>query len=67
MGEIMRLVREACTANNSEPIAMNDLLKKLQKKQQSMGVEKDELQEVLKYYKKLQVIHVNTDEEVFFV
>jgi len=29
MAEIMRMVREACQANQMEPIALNDLIKKL--------------------------------------
>mmetsp|Transcript_40568 Transcript_40568/g.53215 ORF Transcript_40568/g.53215 Transcript_40568/m.53215 type:complete len:85 (+) Transcript_40568:2024-2278(+) len=33
MGEIMRVVKDVCTANSHEPIALNDLLKRLQKKQ----------------------------------
>jgi len=30
-------------------------------------VEKDELMSVLDYYKKLSVLHVNDEEEVFFI
>ena len=66
MGEIMQMVREICTAN-AETIAMNDLLKRLQKKQTALGIEKEELKDVLNYYKKLQVVHVNDDEEVLFL
>lgn len=66
MGEIMQMVREICNAT-SETIAMNDLLKRLQKKQTALGIEKEELKDVLNYYKKLQVVHVNDDEEVLFL
>jgi len=46
----MKLVRETCVLNEMIPLALNDLLKKLQKKSSTLGVEKDELKSVLEYY-----------------
>lgn len=65
--EVMRLVREVCTANKDEPISVVELHKRMQKKTSTLSIEKEELSQILTYYHKLQVVYMNQDEEVMFI
>ena len=65
--EVMRHVREICAANNSEPIAINEIFKRLQKRQAGITVEKEDLSEIIDYYHRLQVVYRNPDDEIVFI
>lgn len=59
----MRLVREVYSANNSVPISVNEILKRIQKQHKFQNIDKPKLKETLKYYAGLSVVYVNEDDE----
>lgn len=50
---VMQQVREICLANQSEPISINELHKRIVKRNTSIQVERDELEAIIDYYHKL--------------
>lgn len=61
--EIMKSVREVLTANNMNPLSVNEILKRMQKQQKLLNVDKAKLKETLDYYANLHVVYINPDEE----
>ena len=53
MTEIMQNVREVLMANQGNPLAINEILKRIQKQHKLVHIEKDRLKETLNYYSKL--------------
>jgi len=65
--EVMRLVREICVGANGSPVALNEIYKRMQKRNASLSVDKEELKNIINYYSRLQVVYMNPDEEVCFI
>jgi DNA replication licensing factor MCM7 len=61
MTKIIKQVREIYSLKGSKPIAMQELLT-LMNKRDVVRTTHDELSQVLNYYKNLQVVYINTDE-----
>ena len=53
MTEIMHNVREVLSANEGGSLAMNEILKRIQKQHKLVHIDKDKLKETLDYYSKL--------------
>ena len=53
MTEIMHNVREVLSANEGGSLAMNEILKRIQKQHKLVHIDKDKLKEKLDYYSKL--------------
>jgi len=62
----MRHVKEIWE-QHKEPISINELHKRIQKRNASVRVEREDLEEILNYYHKLSVVYVNNDKEVMFI
>ena len=67
MSEIIRAVREVLTMEKQQMMNSNEILKKLQKGVYAHKINKQELKGVLDYYKKLQVVYVDNEENVLFL
>jgi len=68
MSQIINLVRETMNGAGTAQMNMNDILKRIQKNNfSSIKLKKEELQDVLEHYKKLQVIYVDQDDNVMFL
>lgn len=65
MSQIIGNVREIM--QSIQTMNINEIMKKLLKGAYSMKINKEELMDVLDYYKKLQVIYVDQDENVVFL
>ena len=65
--ESMKLMREITTALKNEPIAVADLYKRMLKRQPSLPLSREELDKILDYYKRLNVVYVDGDEQVIFL
>lgn len=66
--EVMRHVRDICmNANDGQPVSIHEIYKRLQKKNASVSIEKEELSEIIKYYHRLSVVYMNQDDEVIFI
>lgn len=66
MSEVIRAVRETLAGSSS--MNVNDILKKLSKSHlQSMKLSKEDLMDVLNYYKSLDVVYLDQDENVVFL
>lgn len=67
--EVMRHVRDICInpANEGQAVSIHEIYKRLQKKNASISIEKEELTEIIKYYHRLSVVYMNQDEEVIFI
>jgi hypothetical protein len=64
----MQVVRELVTTNTGSIMNAGDILKKLAKTHlASMKVDKDELMEIFNYYKELNIIYLDQDENVVFL
>ena len=63
----MRHVRDICTANNGEAISINEIYKKLTTRNAQLSLEKDQLEEIINYYHRMQVVYMNADKEVIFI
>lgn len=61
-------VRETMQQANAQSMNATEIVKKITKGVQAgLKINKEELMEVLDYYKKLQVIYVDGDENVIFI
>ena len=67
MSSIINAVREVMSTQESHSMNVGDILKRLAKGANAMKLKKDELIDCLDYYKKLQVIYVDQDENVVFL
>lgn len=68
MSIIINAVREAMSSANTQQMNVNEILKRMQKVSASqIKLKKEELMDALEYYKKLQVIYVDSDENVIFL
>lgn len=65
MSQIINAVREIM--KKEQGMNINEIMKKISKGVHLMRLKKEELTDVLEYYKKLQVIYVDPDENVFFL
>jgi len=63
----MRLVREVISLNGNVPMAIAEILKRLKKSNAAISLSREELVEILDYYKKLQVVYVDPDDQVIFL
>jgi len=53
---------------NAQSMNLNEIVRRIQKNSfSSVRVDKEELLEVLNYYKKLQIVYVDQDENVVFL
>lgn len=52
---------------NTEQMNCGDIMKKLAKGPQQLKVKKEELMDVINHYKKLNVLFMDADENVFFL
>ena len=57
--EIMRQVREVLSGNNMNPLSINEILKRIQKQNKLGQIDKEKLQQTLKYYANLHVVYVS--------
>ena len=69
MSTVMKLIRDQFKLTNESSIAMGDLVKRLNKKGSSLPrqIAKEDLAEILDYYKRMQVIHVDDEEQVMIL
>ena len=68
MSDIIKAVREVMNAQGTQSMNVGEIIRKIQKSHLSaVRVEKDELMEVLNYYKKLQVVFLDSEENVIFL
>ena len=68
MSTIINAVRETMSTAATQSMNVSEILKKMQKSNfSSLKLKKEELIDVLEYYKKLQVIYVDQDENVVFL
>lgn len=65
MSKVINAVREIM--NDGQPMNVNEIMKKLLKGAYSLKLKKEELTDVLDYYKKLNIIYVDGDENVIFL
>ncbi len=64
----MQAVRDIMTSQNVQQMNVSEIIKKAQKGIHSgLKLNKEELLQVLEYYKRLQVIYVDQDENVIFI
>jgi len=66
MTVMIKIVRDIYQRKGNVPIEVGELLNQMNKKQ-SARVTKEELMTVLNYYKRLQVVYVNEDQQVIFL
>ena len=57
--DIMRHVREVLSGNNMNPLSVNEILKRMQKQQKLLNIDKAKLRETLDYYSNLHVVYVS--------
>jgi len=68
MSDVMKAVKEVMTYNNAPSMNVNEILKKIKSTHlASLKLEKPDLMEALNYYKKLQIIYVDEDDNVIFL
>lgn len=67
MSSIINAVREVMNSSDASSLNVGDILKRLSKGPSALKLKKEELLDVLDYYKKLQVIYVDQDENVVFL
>lgn len=67
MTSIINDVRELMTHDKTEQMNLNDMLKKLAKGPKQYKMKKEELIDVINHYKKLNVVFMDADENVFFL
>jgi hypothetical protein len=65
MSQIINAVREVM--QDSQQMNINEILKKLSKGAYQMRLKKEDLVDVFQYYSKLQVVYVDSDENVLFL
>jgi hypothetical protein len=65
MSQIISAVRDVMS--DISQMNINEILKKIQKGAYQMKLSKEELQDVLSHYKKLQVVYIDQDENVIFL
>ena len=63
----MNHVREVLSGNNMNPLSINEILKRMQKQQKLLNIDKPKLRETLDYYSNLHVVYISTDEDVHFL
>lgn len=66
MTMIMRTARRVYEGKGNKPIAVSDLLNYVNKSEITV-LSREELMEVLTYYKKLNVVYINTDDQVMWL
>ena len=64
---IMNDVREVMTAEKTSQLSIGEILKRLQKGPKQLKLKKDELMDVLNYYKRLDVIYIDGDDNVIIL
>lgn len=68
MSQVINAIREVMSVANTQQMNINELLKKIQKGPTStLKIQREDLTDVLDYYKKMQVVYVDTDENVIFL
>ena len=65
MSQVINAVREVM--QEQQTMNIGEIVKKLSKGAHQMKLKKEELMDVFNYYQKLQVIYVDSDENVFFL
>lgn len=65
MTEVIKAVREAIQESRQTSLKVGEIFKALQKKR--MIVDRDELQTVLVHYSKLQIIMLDSEDNVIFL
>jgi ATP-dependent 26S proteasome regulatory subunit len=65
MTEVIKAVREAIQESRQTSLKVGEIFKSLQKKR--MIVDRDELQTVLIHYSKLQIIMLDSEDNVIFL
>jgi hypothetical protein len=66
MTKIIRMVRDIYNRKGCHPIEVGELLSQMNKKE-LVKISKEELVDALNYYKRLQVVYVNNDQQVIFL
>lgn len=61
MGQVMGAVREIVTTSGQRSISVLEILKRIKRVNSALIVEKEELEQILDYYKKMQVVYINPD------
>ena len=67
MSSVINAVRNLLQMSKVSSMSIGDIYKKLQKMPDTMKMKKEDLTDVLEYYKKLQVVYVDQDENVVFL
>ena len=67
MNQVMKQIRYQ--AQSSQPLYIGDILKRLNRKGSGLAkqVVKEDLVSILDYYKRIQVLHVDDEEQVLFL
>lgn len=69
MNTVVRQVKEHWTYENRAPISVGELVKKLNKKGTTLSknIAKEDLMDILNYYQKMMVLHIDDEERVMFI
>jgi hypothetical protein len=68
MTSVINAIRDVMQNAGSPQMNLNELFKKVTKGPASvLKIQKEEITDVLDYYKKLQVVYVDSDENVIFL